>query len=206
MTVLDLIKGSMRLIGAIDPGETPATSEAADALSALNAMLDSWSLERLIVYNVAHASQNVVAYTQEYTAGIGGTWNMAVRPAKVEKITCEDVIIPFSQNLTTPLITVRLDDEPTTSYAVEVYTWTPLTAFTGLTDVLALPAGYERALRYNLAAEICAEYPNCPLSNVGAAIAIQSKANIKRANAPKVIMSCDAAMLSSQPCDIYSGN
>jgi hypothetical protein len=52
------------------------------------------------------------------------------------------------------------------------------------TDVLSLQPGYERMLRYNLAAEMFPEYMSVP-SIVGQDImakAQQSKANIKRIN------------------------
>jgi hypothetical protein len=48
-TVRDLIKGSLRLLGATATGETPSSEEQADALATLNALLDSWSLERLMI-------------------------------------------------------------------------------------------------------------------------------------------------------------
>ena len=42
MTVQDLIKSTLRLIGAIGQGEEPTTAELTDAMTALNLMLDSW--------------------------------------------------------------------------------------------------------------------------------------------------------------------
>jgi hypothetical protein len=51
-TVRDRIKRAMRLIGAAATGETPSADELADGLTALNAMLSSWSLESLLVPSI----------------------------------------------------------------------------------------------------------------------------------------------------------
>jgi hypothetical protein len=50
MTGRDLISASLRLIGAIAPGESPEASEASDALGTVNRMLDSWANEPLMLY------------------------------------------------------------------------------------------------------------------------------------------------------------
>ena len=47
----DQINGALRLIGQLAEGETPSAATSADALTALNQMLDSWSAERLSVFS-----------------------------------------------------------------------------------------------------------------------------------------------------------
>ena len=48
-TALDMIKRARKFIGALGVGETLETELANDGLEALNAMLDSWSLDDLMV-------------------------------------------------------------------------------------------------------------------------------------------------------------
>jgi hypothetical protein len=51
MAVLyDIIKQSMKDIGAIGSRETPTTDEAQDALATLNQMLAMWRTQSLTVY------------------------------------------------------------------------------------------------------------------------------------------------------------
>ena len=50
-TAGDQINAALRLIGQLAEGETPSAATSQDALAALNQMLDSWSIERLSVYN-----------------------------------------------------------------------------------------------------------------------------------------------------------
>lgn len=211
MTALDMIKGAMRLIGVIDPSETPQASEAQDGLSALNAMIDSWSLERLLIYNVATTTQNITAGKQEYTVGPGGDWDM-VRPVKVDLIDSSSstvdplpIRLPFSQNLTAPLISVRLDSVPYVDATVNVSVLTQLTRFPDLSTEAVLPPGYERALRYNLAVEISPEYGNAKLSNAVISIATQSKSNLKSVNGNDGTLRCDEAMLHRRSFDIRTG-
>ena len=44
------INGALRLIGALAEGEVPSSETSADALMALNQMLDSWNTERAVLY------------------------------------------------------------------------------------------------------------------------------------------------------------
>ena len=50
-TANDQINAALRLIGQLAEGETPSAATSIDALAALNQMLDSWSTERLMIYN-----------------------------------------------------------------------------------------------------------------------------------------------------------
>jgi hypothetical protein len=50
-TAGDQIYAALRLIGQLAEGETPSAETAQDALTALNQMLDSWSIERLSVFS-----------------------------------------------------------------------------------------------------------------------------------------------------------
>lgn len=84
-TVLDLINGSLRLLGAISSGENATASEAEDALSALNALIDTWKTERLMVYSIQPQPFSLVAGQKTYTLGAGGDWNTE-RPVQIDSM------------------------------------------------------------------------------------------------------------------------
>ena len=52
MTALELISGSLRLIGVLATKETPPATESADPLLILNQMVDSWNSERPAVFSI----------------------------------------------------------------------------------------------------------------------------------------------------------
>jgi hypothetical protein len=66
-TAQDLILGALRRINVYAPGETLGASEAADGLTLLNELLDSWSSEHLLVFasdeNIFTLTSNQVRYT-----------------------------------------------------------------------------------------------------------------------------------------------
>jgi hypothetical protein len=81
-TGYDIIRAAMRLIqvSAVDVDLT--ASELKDGLESLNRMLDSWSLDELMLYEVKRETFPLIAAQNPYTIGIGGLWN-TVRPSKI---------------------------------------------------------------------------------------------------------------------------
>ena len=74
-----------------------------------------------------------------------------------------------------------------------------------LATVIALPPGYVRAFRYNLACEFAPEFGVEPPPTV-ARIAMVSKRNLKRINNPDDIMSIPSALISNKTrFNIFSG-
>ena len=63
MTWLQLIESALRLIGAIEAGESASDIEAVDARFALNDILEEWGNERLMLTSLTHESQSVTADT-----------------------------------------------------------------------------------------------------------------------------------------------
>jgi hypothetical protein len=84
-TCLDIIKGSMRLLGVLDPNEQPSASEAQDALFALNALIDTWKTEALMVYAILPQTFALVGGQKTYTLGPSGNWNTE-RPVKIDSM------------------------------------------------------------------------------------------------------------------------
>lgn len=85
MTARDLIKGSLRLLGVLASGEEPTAAEAADALTSLNSLIDTWRTERLMVYAITPESFSLVANQKVYTMGPGGNFD-TVRPQNIDMV------------------------------------------------------------------------------------------------------------------------
>jgi hypothetical protein len=230
MRVEELIASSLRLINILASNETPTGSEGADALAALNDMLDSWSTERLGIFTVSRQLFNLVSGTQVYTLGPNGTFNTA-RPIRVESYGVIDNStgqaveypvemvtergwsqIPFKTLGTGGLFYAVWDDNayplrnlsfypvPGPNLQVAIYSWVALTRFTSLTQDVTFPPGYAKALRFNLALDLAAEYGK-EIATSTAAQALESKARIKTINAPEVLLQCEPG--TDNPGDKY---
>lgn len=210
MTTLDLITGALRLIGVVASGEALPANEAADALSALNDLLDSWSTQNLLIPNKVREVFPLVAGQQSYTMGTGGNF-LTSRPMRIEtaliQITSSNPVLEVPLKIITedefagiaiktlnstyplyiyaegtfPLETVNLWPVPSQSNNLVLYSWKPLANVASLTTVLSLPPGYNRALKHHLAIELAPEYGKTASQDViGAAQA--AIADIKRMN------------------------
>lgn len=175
MTVQDLVTKSLQLIGVVASGETPATSESNDAFDALNLIIANWNAQQLPLYSVSvqtvtmtgaasyalstrvsriKSAQVVssIGTTQAPNlidaAGWAGVTDKARTGVFAEVLYCDYAF---------PSATVWLSPKPTAG-TLEVFSYTPLTAFGSLGATITLPPGYERALRYALAIELAPEY------------------------------------------------
>jgi len=109
-------------------------------------------------------------------------------------------------NMTFPDIEMYIYPKPTRSLEFHFISVQPLTEPTALNTVIALPPGYLRALRYNLAMELAPEFGVEPSPQVQR-IAMTSKRDLKRINNPDDIMSMPYALVANrQRFNIYAGN
>ena len=111
MTVLDLIKRSLRLLGAINIGDQPTGEESADALAALNGMVEAWATERLMMYTTARNLYPLVAGQQVYTIGPSGADWTAPRPMYIDTAGLIVSNADPTQVLERPLKVLRTDKE-----------------------------------------------------------------------------------------------
>jgi len=81
MVTTDLIRSSLRLIGAISSSETPASDETMDALEALNLLLSSWGASRFLSKNTQTITHTLTGATS-YTIGSGGDID-TIRPSAI---------------------------------------------------------------------------------------------------------------------------
>jgi hypothetical protein len=68
-TPFDIISGSLKDIGALEAGEVPTADAAQDALFMLNSMVDQWSNEEMMVFNMTEIIFNVNPGQVQYTIG-----------------------------------------------------------------------------------------------------------------------------------------
>jgi hypothetical protein len=224
VTVSDIIRRSLRNIGAIAGGETPSSTEEADALQVLNAMLDSWNTESLAVYALRDETLTLTG-AASYTIGAGGALN-TTRPVKIEAayvrlggndyhatLASADAWYRLAAKSTTgsvaewlyyepsyPLGTLYLYPQPT-SGVLHLVTRVPLAAYSA-SDSLALPPGYQDAIVYHLALRLAPEYGR-PVTPELAALARGAKDNIKRGNFRVPVMS--TGFEGGRRADIWSG-
>jgi hypothetical protein len=233
-TAGDIINGALRLIGMLAEGETPSAETSADALFAMNQMIDSWNIERLSVFSTQ--DQTFTWPADEITRTLGPSGNfVGLRPARLDDATyyrdpgtnvsfgikfinqqqydgiaVKTVTSTYPQvifvNETFPNVTMTIYPKPTRALEWHFISIQPLTQPATLATELALPPGYLRAFRYNLACEIAAEFGVEPSLQVKR-IAMSAKRNIKRINNPDDIMSLPYSLVATrQRFNVYAGN
>jgi len=79
---LTIIKGALRLVGAISQGETPTTDQTSEAMEALNMMTKSLASKGLLIWVVDNVAITTVSGTATYNVGLGQTVNVP-KPLKV---------------------------------------------------------------------------------------------------------------------------
>jgi hypothetical protein len=183
-----MINSTLRLIGVLDSGETPSTTESNDALASLNQLLSNWSAAGVPIYRVTLDSIPLTG---------AASYTFSARPAKIKSahVTADNVSMPvqivtseiwselkdrtltgkFAQQLFYdggyPTGTFYLWPNPGAGSTLSVYSLKPLTAFASLSATIDLPPGYEQALRFALASTLAPEYgrPLTPELTAGAA-------------------------------------
>lgn len=232
-TAADQINRALRLLGVLAEGETPSASESADALMALNQMIDSWNTERLSVF--ATTDQTFTWPSSQVSRTLGPSGNLVgTRPVRLDDSTyfvdSSGVSYPIQiinreqyndipvktvtsnipqvlfVNMAYPDIEMYLYPVPNTDLTFHFVSVTPLSEPALLTTTLAFPPGYMRAFAYNLAMEIAPEFGVDPPKQVQR-IAMTSKRDLKRINNPDDVMSLPAAIITGNPrYNIFTGN
>lgn len=70
---IEIISRALKDIGALEAGETPTPEAAQDAFEMLNDLLDQWSNENMMIYNVTEIIFPVVSGQIQYTLGPSGS-------------------------------------------------------------------------------------------------------------------------------------
>jgi hypothetical protein len=233
-TAGDIITGALRLIGVVAEGESPSPESAADALSAMNQMIESWNTERLSVFatedQVFSWPATVISRTLGPTGDFVGNRPILVDDATYFKdpstgvsyglklinqqqyngIALKTVQSTYPQvmwvNMTYPDIEMYIYPVPTRVLEFHIVSVEQLSRPAILATNLTFPPGYLRAFRYNLACELAPEFGVEPSRQVQR-IAMTSKRNLKRINNPDDLMSIPYPIVGNrQRYNIYAGN
>jgi hypothetical protein len=233
-TAGDQINRAFRLLGVLAEGETPSSEMSQDGLMALNQMLDSWSTERLAVYNTIDQIFTWEAGTLSKTLGPSGDF-VGVRPILLDDATyyrdpgtnvsfgikfinqqqyngiaVKTVTSTYPQviwvNMEYPDIRMTIYPRPTRDLEWHFVSAEELAQPALLSTNLYFPPGYLRAFTYNLACELAPEFGVEPSPQVQR-IAMTSKRDLKRINNPDDVMSMPYAIVATrQRFNVYAGN
>jgi hypothetical protein len=234
-TVRDIVTGSLRLIGVVQKSEPIAADEAQDGLERLNEMIASWANDSLMVFARSWENFALTPGQSTYTIGTGGDFN-TVRPTQIisayvrlsgsnidyplNLITDDQYALEISiKNLQSnipyvlnydngyPLAKIRVWMVPSTSMSLYMQMEKQVASFASLDDVINLPPGWLKAIRYNLAVELAPEY-NVDPSNLVLKGAEDSKAELRSqvlANRPLTYMNGNLGYGYSVYGDVYYG-
>lgn len=209
MTVLEILKGSLRAIKVLAPGRTPGQSEITDALFGLNAMLRKWATNSLRVYATTRGQYSLAA-ASSYTIGPAGDIALTERPVEiVSAATIED-------DRETPIDVIAHNGSPSRIGLYYRASWpsgvlTPYpewdtaktlvlymrTVFAEIDDEdadVVFPPGYEDAILYNLAVRLSLEWPQAVLTPEVKEQARLALAEIQSLNLPRTVCELDSAI------------
>ena len=217
MVTADLIRATLRLIGAISSSETPNADESGDALEALNMMLGSWGASRFLSASTGKVTHNCNGSTS-YTIGVGGDID-TTRPTAIynahwtsggqdyplsflDYSDYQDIGIKTIGSIPeyivlkpdNPLSTIYLFPVPANG-TLTLDNVRPATDLT-LADDLPYPPEWIRAMKFNLAIELSPEF-GFTVSPELVALAQESKAVVMRSMVTVPLARFDALLPTS---------
>lgn len=227
MIVNALIANGEKLIG-----DTLTANEATFYLGKLNAMTESWSLDRRMCYQVLQENFSLTASTGVYTIGSGATFNTA-RPTKVLKAFVRDSanadsnvkVIPYDaydsiifKGLSgsypeylyydqgfdaSGFGTIKLYPQPQGGLTLYLDSAKQLQNFASVTTSLLMPPGYQRAIESNFTIETAPGLKSVQPEVIK--IAKESKAAVMGNNLPDTISRMDTGIVSRSSGNIFAG-
>jgi hypothetical protein len=233
MIVRDLLKSVFRICQVITSGEVlDNTTEEQDAFDALNMLLESWSVDNILIYNTVTNTFNIIQGKNRYSIGIGEDFDME-RPSSISGgyLSFQGYDAPISiiqepgyfsyrnkavrstpyslyYDNSFPVGNIYLYPTPSANASITIASYVSLLKFSTVEDEINLPAAYERAIKYNLALDLAPEY-NQELSLLVQAHAINSLKAVKTMSyKPMKTSVIDNALLSNNYYQdyFYTGN
>lgn len=205
-TARDIVTDILRKIHVLGAGASLDETEANDVLSTVNDMLATWSVQGNLVFTETEETFNLVNGQAAYTIGSGGDFN-TTRPVKITSayISIGDTDYPlvsyeqaeysaiadkevtgtpdiYYYDADFPLATIKLYPVPSGVDTITINSEKPLTGFTDLDTVYALPPEYRSAIVYNGAVWVAPEYER-EASMTVKKLATQTKTAVKTQNA-----------------------
>lgn len=198
ITARELIRRAFKTAGILGVGEQPQEEEANDALFTLNEIVDSWNNEsmffssvKLFEIDMNGDSKYIIPKINNAIQGVFYDYSstdsrLISNELSIMSITdwqlCDATVssgVPsrYYYNGEFPYSYINLDTSPVVG-KLKVFTTGQFDLFDTLDTIIYLGSGYTRALQYNLAVMLCAEYgrdaPDIVLSK-----AVSDKALIK---------------------------
>jgi hypothetical protein len=202
-TANTLISDAMLIGGITAPTDALTAEEAQFGLRTLNRMVDSWSNERMVIFDLTDDSFTMTPSQITYSSTL-----LTVRPIAIEYVFVRLNNIDFQVDLIdgetyahitykpvsaipqkvywnagVPNGTFSFFPAPAGAYECHVGYYHALLNFADLTTTLSAPKGYEQAIVYNLAV-MCADGYGKQVSPQVMKTAITSKSAVKRNNVP----------------------
>lgn len=220
-TAYDLIKGAMRKVGITAAGETPTADEANDALTDLNDLIESMSIDNLFVWGAASEVFTTTANQASRTIGPTGNF-VTARPVRITNAFCTYGGVDFPIELIGQEEYDNISLKTQTGQIIEkmayvndfpnglLYMWPVpssaiplvigidriLTSVASTATVMTFPPGYLNFMMHELGIKLAPEYGVEPMPDVQK-IAARSRAALKRANKLRRRVYFDEAL---QPC------
>lgn len=223
ITAIDLIEAALKKIRVLGKGDTLDDDDAQDSLNVLTMMIESWSIDKLYVFEESLSTFPFIAGQRDYTIGPGGDFSMSTRPLRLMSAYTHSIGLDYPMTILTdatqwdgimnkniavsypnyvwyeqtfPLGTIHFFPGPAASSStVNLRFWQQLQDFVSLTTQIALPLGYKQAITYNLAVALAADFGiNVPPSV--ASIAATSITRLRRYNMKALSVWIEAAMVN----------
>lgn len=195
MTANDVIMGALLLLGVAAEGDDSGnlTDSLNNGIPFLNQLIDSANIRYALIFTVIPRQLPLAAGTASYQWGLGAIWNFP-RPIKIESggiifanglktilqptTSAEWAAIPdkammakqplrFYNDNNYPSVTINLWPAPNANVTFEAFAWEELPSVVNLTDVIIVPPGYERYLKYSLAVMLAPSYGLLPQAIAG---------------------------------------
>jgi len=227
MIVNSLISnGAKRIGGALEASEEPYY------LGKLNAMIESWSLDRKMCYQVLQESFALTVSVGTYTIGSGASFSTA-RPSQILKAFVRDsssadsevnivsydvydsIVVKnvgpsypkflyYDQGFNASgYATINLSPSPLAGLTLYIDSAKQLQSFASVSTALLMPPGYQRAIESNFTIETAPGLKSVPPEILK--IARESKALIMGLNLPESISQLDNAIVGVGSGSILSG-
>jgi hypothetical protein len=201
-----IVDPAFKLLGLIAAGRSMATNEYADALDAINALLDMASAEEDMVYQITKETFSLTG-PATYTMGPAGTFatprptriraavviaansaSQAVQIVPAEKYAqmVQDRTLTgiFADVMTcdyaSPAANLFLNPAPVTGGTLELWSLKPLANFAAMGDTVSLPPGYLEFLKSNLAVILAPAFAGAKLTPETVALAQSTKAGLAK--------------------------
>jgi len=226
-TARDLLAASLRKIGVLAAGEPMEPDQASDALDELSRMLETWGLQRRLVFRVLEIVKPLTAGQASYTIGPGGQIN-TTRPLQIRQdagftrrgtldfplegitafqydaIGLKALPAPWARwvyyDPAFPLGTITLWPVPSEANELHLRADAQFTSPATLNDTLSFPPGYVDALVHGLGKRLASEYGKT-LSAEFQEEARRCEAALKTSNAQPVIADFDPRLAGTKGRD-----